>query len=200
MVMNVAFKHPISEEVYLQGELVSEIKHEFIDGEIFAMAGASKNHERISGNLYRKIGNFLDTSSCEPFSSDVKVKVGINFFYPDVMVVCNDQTEHPYYSESPTILVEVLSSSTRRIDQTIKRIAYQSIPSLREYLLIEQDFVDVEVCRKSHGWLPQHYFLGDEFTLESIGITLAIADIYRRVQNEDVINYLQQQAEANAAE
>lgn len=199
MAMNVAVKPTISEEAYLQGELTSEIKHEFIDGEIFAMAGASKNHERISGNVYRKIGNFLDTSSCEPFSSDVKVKVGMNFFYPDVMVVCNEQTEHPYYSESPTILVEVLSSSTRRIDQTIKRISYQSIPSLREYLLIEQDFVDVEVCRKNHGWLPQHYFLGDEFSLDSIGIKLAVVDIYQRVQNEDVLSYLQQLAEANAA-
>lgn len=198
MAMNVAVKHQISEEEYLQGELISDIKHEFIDGEVYAMSGASKNHDRIATNISSKLLTLLQHSPCEPFSSDVKVKVGSNFFYPDVMVVCDDQTDHPYYSESPTILVEVLSKSTRRNDETIKRLAYQSIPSLQEYLLIEQDFVDVEICRRMNGWLSQHYFLGDEFVLDSIGITLSVEDIYRRVQNEDVLTYLQQQAETNA--
>ena len=73
----------ITEEEYLAGEEISEIKHELIDGEVYAMSGASKNHERIAGNIFRKIGNFLDGSPCEPFSSDVKVKVDNNFFYPD---------------------------------------------------------------------------------------------------------------------
>ena len=196
--MNVAVKHRISEEEYLQGELISDIKHELIEGEVYAMSGASKNHDRIAGNVYTKLLPLLENSPCEPFSSDVKVKVGSNFFYPDVMVVCEDQTDHPYYSESPSILVEVLSKSTRRNDETIKRLAYQSIPSLQEYLLIEQDFVDVEVCRRMSGWLSQHYFLGDEFVLDSVGITLSVEDIYRRVQNEDVLTYLQQQAETNA--
>lgn len=198
MAMNVAVKHQISEEEYLQGELLSDIKHELIDGEVYAMSGASKNHDRIAGNFYTKLLPSLENSPCEPFSSDVKVKVGSNFFYPDVMVVCDDQTDHPYYSESPAILVEVLSKSTRRNDETIKRLAYQSISSLQEYLLIEQDFVDVEVCRRMNGWLSQHYFLGDEFVLDSIGITLSVEDIYRRVQNEDVLTYLQEQVDTDA--
>jgi Uma2 family endonuclease len=199
MVMNVAIKHQITGEEYLQGELISDIKHELIDGEVFAMSGASKNHDRIAGNVYTKLLPLLENSPCEPFSSDVKVKVGGNFFYPDVMVVCDDQTDHPYYSEMPMILVEVLSKSTRRNDETIKRFAYQSIPTLQEYLLIEQDFVDVEVCCRKNGWLSQHYFLGDEFTLDSIGIILSVEDIYRRVQNEDVLTYLQEKVDVDAS-
>lgn len=181
--MNVALKHELSAEEYLQEELYSDVKHELIDGEVYAIAGVSKNHERIAGNFFARLHTHLQNSPCEPFSTDVKVKVGRNFFYPDAMVVCNEQTD-----------VEVLSKSTRRTDQTIKRTTYQSIPTLQEFILIEQDFVDVEVCRRSEGWLSQHYFLGDEFMLDSLGLTVSVEDIYRRVQNEDVLTYLQQQA------
>lgn len=191
--MNVATKHEVSTEEYLQGELYSDVKHELIDGEVYVMAGCSKNHERIAGNVFVKLHTHLQNSPCEPFSSDVKVNVGKNFFYPDAMVVCNDLTDNEYYTESPTILVEVLSKSTRRNDETIKRVAYQSIPTLQEYILIEQDFVDVEVCRRNGGWLPSHYFLGDQFTLESIGLSLSVEEIYHRVKNDDVLTYLQEQ-------
>jgi len=177
----------ITEEEYLMGEDISEIRHEFIDGEVYAMSGASKNHERIAGNIYRKIGNFLDNSPCEPFSSDVKVKVGKKFFYPDAMVVCDDQTNHDYYTESPTLIVEVLSKTTRRMDETIKRKAYQSISTLQEYLLIEQYFVNVEVCRRSENWQSTHYSVGDEFTLDSIGFTMSVDELYQRVVYEDVL-------------
>lgn len=194
MAVNVAIKHEISEEEYLKGELYSDMKHELIDGEVYAMTGVSKNHERIAGNFFARLHTHLQNSPCEPFSTDVKVKVGRNFFYPDAMVVCNDQTDNEYYTESPTILVEVLSKSTRRTDETTKRTAYQSIPTLQEFILIEQDFVDIEVCRRSEAWLPQHYFLGDRFTLESIGINLSVEEIYHRVKNDDVLTYLQQQA------
>lgn len=199
MAVNVAIKHDISEEEYLQGELYSDVKHELIDGVAYAMAGVGKNHERIAVNISRLLGNFLINSPCEPFSTEVKVKVGGNFFYPDAMVVCDDPTDNEYYTESPTILVEVLSKSTRRTDETIKRMAYQSIPSLQEFILIEQDFVDIEVCRRNEGWLPRHYFLGDQFVLESIGISMSVEDIYHRVKNDDVTTYLQErQANANS--
>jgi len=177
-------------EEYLAGEEIAKNKHEFIDGEIYAMSGASKNHERISGNIFRKIGNFLEGSPCEPFSSDVKVKVGDDFFYPDAMVVCDDQTEDDYYTETPTIIIEVFSKSTRRYDTTIKRTAYQSIPTLQEYVLIEQDFVDVEVSRKKDQWSSRHYLLGDSLILESIGLTIKVEDLYQRVQNEDMREFL----------
>lgn len=94
----------VSEEAYLQSELLSEIKHEYIDGEVYAMAGPSKNHQRITGNVSREFGNQLKNTPCEPFSSDIKVKVGTKFFYPDVMVVCKDDSDNDYYTEIPLLL------------------------------------------------------------------------------------------------
>ena len=107
-------------EDYLQSELKREIKHELVNGSILAMAGASKNHQRLAGNLYGEFRSHLKASPCETFSSDMKVKVGSNFFYPDVMVVCDDKTESDYYTESLVIIVEVLSKLTRRVDETTK--------------------------------------------------------------------------------
>ncbi|WP_333876598.1 Uma2 family endonuclease [Methylobacter sp.] len=183
----------ISEEDYLAGELTREIKHEYIDGYVYAMAGASRNHERIAGNVFGELRSFLKNKPCEPFSSDLKIKAGSRFFYPDVMVVCDEQNQHDYYTDSPVIVVEVLSKASRRVDETTKRIAYQSIPSLKEYVLIEQDFVDVEVCRKSEGWVSNHYFMGDSVLFDSIGLTLTVEEIYTRVDNDEVRSYIQEQ-------
>jgi Uma2 family endonuclease len=187
----------ISEEEYLRGELISPIKHEYINGHVYAMAGASKNHERIAGNVFGEIRQFLKGSPCEPFGSDLKVKVGSQFFYPDMMVVCDDPGQNEYYTQSPVLIVEVLSRRTRRTDETTKRLAYLSIPSLLEYVLIEQDVVDVEVCRRSEGWVSSHYFMGDTVPLESIGLSLPVEDIYARVVNEDVRLYFEEQAASN---
>lgn len=184
----------ISVADYLQGELISEVKHEYSDGLVYAMAGASKNHGRLCVNMYRKLGNHLEGNPCEPFSSDLKIKAGQAFYYPDVTVVCEDDSDNEYYTESPVIIVEVLSKSTRRMDETTKKIAYQTIPTLKEYVLIEQDIVDVEVCRRSEGWVSKHYFLGDEVTFESVGLTLPVEDIYYRVDNDDVKSFLAEQA------
>lgn len=184
--------HNISTTEYLEGEALSDSKHELIDGDVYAMAGTSVNHERISMNISRKIGNHLETSICEPLGSDMKVKANSNFYYPDTIVDCNFDEATPYYTDSPKLIVEVLSKSTRRIDQTIKRADYLSIPSLEEYILIEQDIVDIEVVRRLEGWQSKHYYLGDEFTLESINLALSVEDIYHRVKNEDVIEYLAQ--------
>ena len=180
----------ISEAAYLQGELLSETKHEYIDGTVYAMAGASKNHERISGNVFGELRTHLKNTPCEPFSSDIKVKVDSKFFYPDVMVVCEDDSDNAYYTENPVIIVEVLSKYTRRMDETAKKIAYQTLPSLKEYVLIEQDFVDVEVCRCSEGWVSHHYFMGDSVTFESVDLTLSVVDIYERVDNDDVTSFV----------
>jgi Uma2 family endonuclease len=181
----------ISVEEYLAGELVSEIKHEYEDGYVYAMAGASKNHQSIADNVLGEIRQHLKTMRCRPFGSDIKVKVGTKFYYPDMMVVCEDKSNSRYYTESPVLIVEVLSDSTKQRDKTVKKLAYQSLPSLQEYVLIEQDFVDVEVCRRSTNWQSQHYLAGDKVWLESIDFTLPIEEVYRWVEIEPIENDLQ---------
>lgn len=182
----------ISVDEYLHDELVRDIKYELVDGAIYAMVGASANHERISGNVAAEFRSHLKKTPCESFSSDMKVKVGSRFFYPDVLVDCHFDESKPYYTESPVIIVEVLSKSTRRMDETIKLMSYINIPSLQEYVLIEQDFVDIEVVRRSEGWQPRHYFLGDQVHFEAINLTLSVEEIYSRVKNEDMLEFLVQ--------
>ncbi len=190
--MNLKFKEePLSTQEYLDTELVSLVKREFINGDVYAMAGASTNHNRIVANLSRELGNILKNTPCEPFASDMKVQVERNFFYPDVLVVCDHETNDLGITDAPLILVEVLSKSTRQIDHTLKRTAYQQLPSLLEYVLIEQDIVDIEVCRRHNHWQSEHYYLGDEVFFESIDFRLPVAEIYERVVNEDMQVYLQ---------
>jgi Uma2 family endonuclease len=141
-----------------------------------------------SPNSARSYGRLL----ANLFASDLKVKTSRDFFYPDVMVVCQDTSNNEYYAETPIIIVEVLSNSTRRLDETIKKLAYQAIPTLQEYVLVEQDFVDVEVCRRNAGWVSEHYFMGENVTFESVGLTLPIEEIYYRVENEDVRAFLEE--------
>jgi len=182
----------ISVQEYLDGELISEIKHEFISNQVYAMAGASANHERIAGNIYSELRLHLKNSPCEPFSSDMKVRVRDSFYYPDVLVACDFDESEPYYTQSPILIVEVLSQSTRKMDEQIKRMEYFNIPSLKEYIIVEQDFVDVAVYRRSDQWQHTNYFLGDEVMLDSIGLTLTVEEIYTRVQNDEMKAYREQ--------
>ena len=181
----------LTREEFLSGEQISEIKHELISGQAYAMAGASANHQRICGNVFGEFRNHLKGNNCEAFSSDILVNVGDDFYYPDVMVVCDFDDLQPYFTQSPVIIVEVLSKSTSRNDRTIKRLAYQKLAALQEYVLIEQDFVNVEVLRKSEQWQGRHYVLGDEVYFASINLTLSVADIYERVKNEDMDIFVQ---------
>lgn len=180
----------ISVEEYLTGELMAETKHELIDGYVYAMVGTSGNHQRIAINILVEFKSHLKNQSCEPFGSDMKVKVGSNFFYPDVIVDCHFDESEPYFTETPVIIVEVLSKTTRRTDRTTKLSNYLKIPSLQEYVMVEQDYVDVEVLRRKDGWFSKHYYLGDEVTFESIGLTASVEAIYDRVHNEDVLAFL----------
>ncbi len=187
----------ISEQEYLEGEKISEIKHEYIDGNVYAMAGASKNHQRIIANLTINIGGYLRNTPCEIFSSDIKVRVDAKkYFYPDVIVVCENDDEDAYYTESPRIIVEVLSNSTRKFDHTLKRQFYQTLPSLEEYILIEQDFVQVEVYRKVDSWQSNFYYLGDTVTFQSLDFSLSVAEIYQHVKNDDMQEFLAQVSDA----
>ena len=188
----------ISEAEYLAGEKIAETKHEYIDGEVFAMAGASASHNRISLNVATLFNVHLDGKPCQPYMSDMKVKVGTKYFYPDVLVECSGLADDSHVTEKPTLIVEVLSKSTRRMDETTKRIAYTQIDSLLEYVLIEQDFVDIEIIRRRTGWQSERFYLGDSLTFESIALTLTVEDIYARVNNPELVEWRQLQAQANS--
>ena len=98
------------------------------------------------------------------------------------------------YKESPLIVIEVLSPSTNQKDRTQKRWDYLSIPTLQEYVLIEQSFVDVEVIRRNQGWRSEHYYMGDNITFESIELSVSVEDIYLHVKNDDVIKFWKKRA------
>ena len=193
MSLNPAYQ-PISEQDYLQGELLAETKHEYIDGQVHAMAGGSENHNLLSVNIATELKTRLKGTPCRTFIADMKVKVGANFFYPDVMVVCQEDNQSEYYKTAPVIIVEVLSKSTRRFDQTDKRLRCQRIPSLEEYVLIEQDKGEIQVFSKKDQWQSFYYYLGDDITFSSLGITVPVEDIYYQVNNEDVLDFLREKS------
>lgn len=181
----------MTEEEYLQSELTSEVKREYIDGQVYAMTGAKHNHNFISMNIAREYSNHLKGTPCAVFMADTKVRLGKDYVYPDVLVDCSQMSGDDYFSTSPVIIVEVLSKSTRMRDTTTKLIQYLNLPSLKEYVLIEQEFVSVQVLRKSNHWQPEYFYLGDRVTFESIGLTLAVEDIYDRVDNADMNEFRQ---------
>jgi len=180
----------LTEADYLAGEQHSEIRHEYVDGKIHPKSSANRDHNRITLTFARNLADHLETTPCTTFVSDMKVKAAGNFFCPDALVVCEDEAGDPFFTEAPILIVEVLSHTTRRYDRTVKLRAYQSLPSLQACVLIEQELVDVEVCRRSSGWQSEHYFLGDEVRLESVGAVIPVIEIYRRTQIEEVQTFL----------
>ena len=172
----------ISLENYLESEKTAEIRHEYVNGEIFAMVGSSKDHNLISGNLYGLIRTALTDRPCRVFMSDVKVRIKTKsqerFCYPDLHTECEPFTEASYYSKRPMLIVEVLSDPTERADRSDKFYAYRKLPSLEEYVLVAQDEVRVEVYRRSSGWELETFGVNDSFRLESVGSDIPVAAVY----------------------
>jgi len=172
-------------EEYLKGETFSDIKHEYIDGEAYAMVGATQAHNIISFNIAREIGNFLKGQPCQTYISDMKVRVKNNFFYPDVMVDCSKGTDNKsLFKENPILIIEVLSDSTSKTDRTTKFSSYKNITSLEEYVLIDQDYISVQIFRRKSSWRGQVYLMGEKVDFESIGLTLPIEELYEGVNIE----------------
>ena len=186
----------MSEQAYLDGELLSDIRHEYIEGEVYAMVGAHKYHNQIVMTVSNVFYNHLLGKPCQPYASDMKVKIDRKYFYPDVMVDCS-QVDADYYIEQPSIIVEVLSKSTRQHDKTVKRLAYFQIASLKEYVLIEQDFVEIEFWSRDENnyWQQSVYYLGDDITFHSIDLTVSVEEIYRQVKNEDMLEWWEKKAQ-----
>lgn len=171
---------------YLEGEKISPVKYEYIDGDAYAMAGASDRHNRLSGNIYNYLDNHLGDDPCEPFIADMKVQASGNvFYYPAVMVACDGANADPYYRKQPRLSVEVTSPRTEQIDRTEKLSAYTQIKGLKEYVIVSQDSVRIDVYRRMRGDRWQWELLtemSEELKLKSVGLTLSVAQIYRRVK------------------
>ncbi len=173
-------------EEYLHAEANSPIRHEYMGGYIFAMAGASEEHNLIAGNLHAWLRPHLRGSSCRVFISDMKVNIQNHiFYYPDLLVTCNQEDNHRYFKTQPTLIIEVLSESTENLDRREKLMNYQQLDSLKEYVLVSQDRIQVEVYRQETrgNWTVQILDAHSQLTLESVGLTLTMAQIY-----EDVFN------------
>lgn len=178
----------ISVEDYLNAELISPIKHEYLGGVIYAMAGARNAHNLIASNTLVALGGRLRGKRCRAFNSDTKVRVQlpsqIRFYYPDGMVVCRPNPAGDSYQDEPIVLAEVLSRRTRRIDEGEKKDAYLTIPSLAVYLLIEQDEPAVVVYRRAaEGFVSEVYQgLDAVIPLPEIAIDLPLAEVYDGVE------------------
>jgi Uma2 family endonuclease len=172
---------------YLAGELVSETKHEYSGGYVYAMAGAKNVHNRIAVALYGSFYAQLRGKPCEPFNSDTKVRIQLpthtRFYYPDGMVVCQPNAADESFQDKPVVIAEVVSEATRRVDEGEKREAYLAIPTLSAYLLIETDSPRVVVHRRGeNGFVAEAYEgTGAAVPLEAIDVELPLAELYERV-------------------
>lgn len=178
----------VSPEEYLAAELLSEVRHEYLGGNVYAMAGASNRHNRIAGNCFASLHRQLSGQPCEPFNSDTKVRVlfpsHTRFYYPDGMVVCNSNPADDSFQDQPVVIAEVVSESTRRTDMNEKREAYLSIPTLKVYLLIEQDQPRVSVHRRQQQGFAAELFTGLDTVvpLNEIDADLPLKELYERVE------------------
>jgi Uma2 family endonuclease len=174
-------------EEYLKFEQDEVIRHEYVAGQIFAMAGASEEHNLIVTNIISLLRPHLRGSSCRAFVSDMKVKVKVQtadiFYYPDLLVTCDLNDSAKYFKTSPNLIVEVLSDSPEAIDKREKRINYQTLKSLQEYVLVSQDEIKVEIYRKDDNgnWTVKTLGKDDNLQLNSIGLAMTMADVYEDV-------------------
>lgn len=180
----------ISEEEYLDMEEISPVKHEYFDGEIFQMAGASHLHNIVGGNIYADLHAQLKKRPCRTYQNDMRLlveKTGL-YTYPDVMVVCGKPEIKKYKGLdnilNPTLIVEVLSPSTADYDKGTKFDQYRTMETLKEYVLVWQDKKRVAHYTKQadDSWILRD-FIGEEAEIElaSIECKLNIEDIYDKV-------------------
>lgn len=178
----------VSVEDYLSGELVSPVKHEYLGGSVYAMAGARNVHNLIAGNVFGSLHARLRGRRCRPYNSDTKIRIRLpnhlRFYYPDASVICRPNSQTDSFQDEPAVVVEVLSYKTRRIDKGEKREAYLTIPSLGAYLLVEQEGPMVEVFRRTEQGFVREVYTGLEavIPLADIDTELPLAEIFEDVE------------------
>lgn len=183
--------HYMAADDYLEWESHQETRHEYCGGEVFAMAGGTKNHDELAFNMRRLLIDTVEGDDCRMSGSDVKVMVkeGLFFRYPDLSVSCDDRDEgsDTFYA-FPKLIVEVLSDSTETVDRGDKFQEYIQIPTLEEYVLISTKRMQVECFRRGDGrmWLYFPYREGETVEIASMGVELPIEQLYRNVRLDTV--------------
>lgn len=186
MSMNAALKPAISVEAYLRGELETDIKHEYLGGEIIAMGGASRSHGLIATALALAIGPQARDRGCQLFIADMKVRIEHDdesyFYYPDVLVTCDRDDRERLYCTRPCLIIEILSPGTERIDRREKLLAYRLLPSLSEYILIDSERPLAETYRKTaEGWRHEVVTEG-AFHVASLDASITLDALYADVR------------------
>jgi Uma2 family endonuclease len=177
----------VSVDDYLASELDSPIKHEYLGGVVYAMAGARNLHNRIKRNAFLAMGLRLRGKRCGPYDSDTKIRIQfptyVRFYYPDASVICDENPLTDSFQDQPAVIVEVLSKRTRRTDEGEKKDAYLTLRSLSAYLLVEQEFPAVVVHRRSGKGFVREVYEGLDaiIPLPEIEIDLPLAEIYEAV-------------------
>ena len=179
-------KSTFSQEEYLEMEKAAETKHEFFKGQIFSMSGASNRHNKIFANLFGEIAYKLKGSPCQPFGSDMRIHIPENtlYTYPDISIICNEVILSDLDEDTlvlPTVIVEILSKSTRSYDRGDKFKLYRDIPCLREYHLIDSESISIESWRinsKGNWELEESKSIKNNFRIPAVGVTISLADIY----------------------
>lgn len=177
----------IDEDEYLTMERRAQERHEFESGESMAMAGGTRWHKQLAGQIFSRLHHHLEGKECTPYIADMRLYIASyqQYVYPDVLVVCH---EDAYIADDmvndATVIIEVFSSSTEAYDRGRKFLHYQKLPSLREYLLISQEMMQVELFRNNlqHKW---EYELWDQPTdviaLVSLDFTMTVEELYQRI-------------------
>jgi Uma2 family endonuclease len=178
----------VSVEDYLEGELLSPVKHEYLAGVVYAMAGGRNQHNLVAGAFFGSMYSQLRGKPCAVFNTDTKVRVRLQsqtrFYYPDGMIVCRPNPGNDTFQDQPAVIAEVLSVTTRRTDEGEKKDAYLTIPSLSAYLLIESSHPRVVVHRRGpdRNFVPELYEGMDAvIPFDDVGCALSLAELYERV-------------------
>ena len=185
----------LTPEQYLAQERSAEFKSEYYHGEIYAMAGASREHNQISSNITASLATQLLEKPCSVYANDMKVWIdkAHKYTYPDVIVACDPQTfedEHTDVLLNPRVIIEILSDSTESYDRGLKFFHYQRINSLYEYLLISQKFCHVEKYERQADNLwaySEFHEMSDEVTINAVNCKVSLSEIYRKVSLTEII-------------
>jgi Uma2 family endonuclease len=181
-----AIRHrPLSVEDYLELEEMSSVRHEYIAGRIYALSGASKRHNQIALNIAGRLLSATRGGPCRIYMSDVKLRAAEDvIYYPDVMVACGPEGEHPLIEDAPCLVVEVISPSTETIDRREKLAAYKRIPTLQAYVIVDQDMRRVERhWRDPEGvWWDADLVGEGRVPLPCPEVELTLDEIYEGVQ------------------